>query len=133
MLSPSLDPKRLENKQTEFRMKKEGKGIQANTTRDPLRDSFYSWKMSSPFLPKGQAPLAQSPPYPKRQRVGQLISQCVPQPPHLISAQLLHRFPLNGERRYGEILLFFETRAGGEWKVSFGLSGPPNGGGFRIA
>ena len=36
---------------------------------------------------------------PKAPKSCQLISQGVPQPPHLISAQLLHRFPLNGERR----------------------------------
>lgn len=41
MLSPSSDLKRrLNNKQMEFRMKKEGKRIQKNTSGDPLRVSF---------------------------------------------------------------------------------------------
>lgn len=101
MLSSSSDPKRLEKKQMEFKTKKEGKVIQENTTGDQLGGSFFSWKMSSPFFPQTQRPgtTGAIPSLSKAPKSCQLISQGVPQPPHLISAQLLHRFPLNGERR----------------------------------
>lgn len=56
MLCSSSDPKRRLEKQMEFRMKKGGQGTQENTTGDPPRDSFYSWKMSSPFLPQARRP-----------------------------------------------------------------------------
>lgn len=47
-----------------------------------------------------------------------------------LSSSIAFLLMVKGVRERSSVL---ETRAGGEWKVSTGLSGPPNGGGFRIA
>lgn len=104
MLPSSQTP---EHSKSSNRSSEERKRRQQDNTGDPRRESFCSGKMSFPFRPR--APPAQAHPCPQQQ--SRQVIRGVPAPAHLISAQLLHRLPLNGERRSREVLLF--SRPGG--------------------